>query len=212
MVKSSRKRMLLIGLLSIVFLASTFNMKNVSATGDLGLQAIAHCHDSYEIKGYDSGGVYNTEYFTLYGTDDTNEEKQLKVSQYQGDGLFETWELVAEGYLNVKIKIEGSHPSNVSFNADSRQIKNVWGVAGSDTTTVNTGRILYRSKTGQSGSWSTWSSKSLQDTANSSTKLINEFGGPDKYVHIIVIYELRQQNFLFSTFYNIRADYCIYIC
>jgi hypothetical protein len=185
----------------VLFFSTLFVADNTYAYGTYpGLQAIAHCWDNYEIKGYDSGGVYNLEYFTLYG-EDSVETIQLPVCRYNNG--FST-NLYAEDYSTVTIDIEGSLPSNVYFNGDSRQLKDVWLYADtSETATVSTGRIVYRTKTNNE-----WSGYTIANVHNITS--LNTFEDCDM-VHITILYELRRQNWIGSNYYNIRADYLFYI-
>lgn len=67
---------------------------------------IAHCYDDYTIKGYDNGGVYNTEIFVLYATDNTGVRQEVPVSQLTNN-TFTAWEYIAEGYITLELKKNG---------------------------------------------------------------------------------------------------------
>lgn len=198
--------MLLAVLFGLILSVSTFVKTDNTYAWPVTRYSIAHCYDNYNWKGYDSGGVYNTEYFLFGGTDSTGDTR-LPVTQYANlDNII----LTAEDYCNVDVSESYSLPTNVSYNNDSRKLEDVFGYGDNETATVSTGRIIYRQKTGRYGSWGNWSITNLQNYGSTWEDLAN-FNGANKYIQITVIYELKERFWWGSKYYNMRADYCIYI-
>lgn len=147
----------------------------------------------------DKAAYVNQEIFAIIGTDSTGNYRLSPVNALNVDA-----NINAEGNVTIQIRQVLSITPGLTLWDDSRKLKDLDDTLKivNNNTTVGKGRVLYRTGTRGTASWSGWNSIAIEDIKETTSGSLSFSTG--KKVELVVIYEMKES---ILYYFHVRGVY-----